>query len=54
MAVFIHHSGLTVKVFDDTLFTQSADSSPCYDKVIQVEKDKLYSPNSQILFFAAE
>ena len=47
MAVFLHHNGLTVEVFDDTAFTQSIDSPTSYDKVIQVEKDKPYSPNSK-------
>jgi len=47
MAVFLHHNELTVEVFDDSAFTQSVDSPSSYDKVIQVEKDKLYSPNSQ-------
>jgi alpha-tubulin suppressor-like RCC1 family protein len=47
MAVFLHHNELTVEVFDDAAFTQSADSPTSYDKVIQVESDKQYSPNSQ-------
>lgn len=47
MAVSLHHNELTIEVFDDTAFTQSADSPTHYDKVIQVEKDKPYSPNSK-------
>jgi hypothetical protein len=47
MAVFLHHNELTVEVFDDTAFTQSADSPTYYDKVVRVEKDKPYSPNSK-------
>ena len=47
MAVFLHYSELTIEVFDDTTSTHSANSSTLYDKVIQVEKDRQYSPNSQ-------
>lgn len=47
MAVSLHRNELTVEVFDDSAFTQSAGSPTSYDKVIQAEKDKLYSPNSQ-------
>jgi hypothetical protein len=47
MAVFLHHNELAVEVFDDTAFTKSADSPTSYDKIIQVEKDKPFSPNSK-------
>jgi hypothetical protein len=47
MAISLHHNDLTIEVFDDTAFTQSADSPTSYDKIIQVENDKQYSPNSQ-------
>src|SRR5436190_4023782 len=47
MAVSLHHNELTVEVFDDTAFNQSVDSATSYDKVIQAEKDKPYSPNSK-------
>ncbi|MFT3846926.1 MAG: hypothetical protein QM725_17855 [Lacibacter sp.] len=38
---------MTIELFDDTAFNQTADSPTSYDKVIQVDKDKPYSPNSQ-------
>lgn len=47
MPIFLHHNELTVEVFDDTAFTQPVDNSTSYDIVIQAEKDKPYSPNSQ-------
>ncbi|MEI6950543.1 hypothetical protein V9K67_25390 [Paraflavisolibacter sp. H34] len=47
MAVFLHHNDITVELFDDTAFTQTADSPTSYDKVIQEEKDKEFLPNSQ-------
>ena len=47
MTIYLHHNELTVEVFDDAVFNQSVDSPTSYDKVIQMEKDKLYSPNSQ-------
>lgn len=47
MAVLLQHKELTVEVFDDTAFTSTADSPTFYDKIIQVEKDEPYSPNSQ-------
>lgn len=47
MAVSLHHNELAVEVFDDTGFTQSADSPTSYGKVIQAETDKQYAPISK-------
>ena len=47
MAFSLHHNELTVEVFDDSAFIHSTDSPTSYDKVIQAEKDKFYSPISQ-------
>jgi len=47
MALSLQHNDLTIEVFDDSAFKQTADSPTSYGKVIQVEEDKLYSPNSQ-------
>lgn len=47
MSTILQHKDLTIQLFNDSAFTQSADSPTLYDKVIQVEKDKAYSPNSQ-------
>lgn len=38
---------MTIVLFDDSAFNQTADSPTTYDKVIQAEKDKEYSPTSQ-------
>jgi len=47
MPVTLQHNDLTIELFDDSAFNQTPDSPTSYDKVIQVEKDKPYSPNSQ-------
>ncbi len=47
MRLSLQHNDLTIEVFDDSAFRQTADSPTSYDKVIQVEADKPYSPNSQ-------
>jgi hypothetical protein len=47
MAVFLHYKDVTVEVFDDPSFTRSAERPTSYDKIIQMEKDKQYSPGSQ-------
>ena len=47
MTVTLQHKDLTIELFDDTAFNQKVDSPTSYDKVIQVDKDKPYSPNSQ-------
>ncbi len=44
MTLTLHQNGLTIDIFDDHA---SIDGSSSYDKVIQVDKDKVYSPNSQ-------
>ncbi|UAY53031.1 hypothetical protein [Ferruginibacter albus] len=48
MAVTLQHNDLTIELFDDPSFNQTADSpASSYDKVIQADQDKLYSPTSQ-------
>ena len=47
MTVTLQHNDLTIEIFDDSSFNQTADSPTSYNKVIQVDKDKPYSPNSQ-------
>lgn len=47
MAITLRHKDLTIEIFDDSAFSQAADSPTSYDKVIQAEKDKQYSPTSQ-------
>lgn len=47
MKVTLHYNDFTIDVFDDTAFNQTAESLTSYDKVIQVDKDKPYAPNSQ-------
>ena len=47
MTVTLQHNDLTIEIFDDTAFNQTVDSPTSYDTVIQFDKDKPYSPNSQ-------
>ena len=47
MTLTLQHRDLIIELFDDSAFLQDGDSPTSYDKVIQVEKDKPYSPNSQ-------
>ncbi len=47
MTVTLQHNDLTIELFDDSAFNQTADSPISYDKVIQADKDKEYSPTSQ-------
>lgn len=47
MKVSLQHNDLTIELCDDAAFNHTADSPTSYDKVIQMDKDKLYSPNSQ-------
>lgn len=47
MAVTIQHNDLTIELFDDPAFNQTANSPTSYDKVIQSAEDKTYSPISQ-------
>ena len=47
MAITLRHKDLTIEVFDDSAFNQTPDSPTSYDKVIQADKDKPYSPTSQ-------
>jgi len=47
MTVTFQHNDLTIQLFDDSVFRQTADSATSYDKVIQADEDKQYSPTSQ-------
>ncbi|MDP4265024.1 MAG: hypothetical protein Q8941_21025 [Bacteroidota bacterium] len=47
MVVTLQYNDLTIELVDDSAFTQSPDSPTLYDKVIQAEKDKAFSPSSQ-------
>ena len=47
MTVTLQHNFLTIEVSDDSAFNQITDSPTIYDKVIQAEKDKQFSPTSQ-------
>jgi hypothetical protein len=47
MTVTLRHNDLTIELFDDSAFNQTADSPTTYDKIIQTDKDKPYSPSSQ-------
>jgi hypothetical protein len=47
MTVTLQHNDLKIELSDDPAFNQTAGSPTSYDKVIQVDKDKPYSPNSQ-------
>jgi len=47
MAITLRHKDLTIEIFDDSAFNQTADSPTRYDKVLQADKDKQYSPTSQ-------
>ncbi|HEY0067256.1 MAG TPA: hypothetical protein VGB46_07835 [Flavisolibacter sp.] len=47
MAIFLQHNDLSVEVFDDDAFRQTSASPTSYDKIIQADTDKEYSPNSQ-------
>jgi hypothetical protein len=38
---------LTLEIFDDSAFNQTADSPTSYDKVLQSDKDNQYLPTSQ-------
>jgi len=47
MTVTLQHIDLTIELFDDSVFNQTAYSPTSYDKVIQADKDKQFSPISQ-------
>jgi len=47
MAITLRHKDLTIEIFDDSAFNPTADSTTSYDKVLQADKDKQYSPTSQ-------
>ncbi len=47
MATTLRHKDLTIELFDDSAFTQTLDSPTSYEKVLQADKDKPYSPTSQ-------
>lgn len=47
MTVTLQHNDLTIELFDDSAFNQTTDSPTSYDKIIQADKDKEYSPTSQ-------
>ena len=47
MTLTLRHNDLTIELFDDSAFNQTADSPTTYDKVIQADKDREYSPTSQ-------
>ena len=47
MAFTLQHNELTIELFDDSAFYQKPDSPTSYDKVIQDDKDKPYTPTSQ-------
>ncbi|RYE28382.1 MAG: hypothetical protein EOP48_33550 [Sphingobacteriales bacterium] len=47
MIVALQYNDLTIEIFDDVDFSQTADSPTTYDKIIQADNDKEYSPTSQ-------
>ncbi len=47
MTVTLQHNDLTIELFDDSAFSRTVDSPTSYDKVIQADTDKQYSPTSQ-------
>jgi hypothetical protein len=47
MTVTLQHKDLTIKVFDDSAFSNNPDSPTKYDKIYQSESEKNYKPVSQ-------
>lgn len=47
MPITLQYKDLTIELSDDSAFNQTSDSSAKYNKVVQVDKDKEYSPSSQ-------
>lgn len=47
MAVILNHKDFTIELLDDSGFNQTPDSPTRYEKVIQADKDRQYSPTSQ-------
>jgi hypothetical protein len=47
MAITLRHKDFAIEVFDDSAYNQTEDSPTNYDKVLQADRDKPYSPTSQ-------
>lgn len=47
MATILNHKDLTIELFDDPAYTAGPDSPTAYDKIIEADEDKEYSPVSQ-------
>jgi hypothetical protein len=47
MTVILQHKNLTIELFDDPTLNQSANSPISYNKIIQANDDKGYTPSSQ-------